>query len=198
MWTLQRTSISNTCSKTTFFNTGVILQFSEILCLLAESHPFRAFFTDALLDTSFQAFFWEVPAITSSTVELPFECVQTDAPSLHQTSADLAPFAEQFTRACDSSILTFPNLAGDALLIVPRAVGQVDCYCHLASFLRDGPADQIHEFWIVAANSLKARLSSVPLWLSTAGLGVSWLHLRIDSRPKYYRFAPYKNACRSA
>ncbi|MGI9175867.1 MAG: DUF6940 family protein [Rhodothermales bacterium] len=24
------------------------------------------------------------------------------------------------------------------------------------------------------------------MWLSTAGGGVSWLHVRLDSRPKYY------------
>jgi len=27
---------------------------------------------------------------------------------------------------------------------------------------------------------------------STAGAGVSWLHVRLDDRPKYYGFKPYK------
>jgi len=30
------------------------------------------------------------------------------------------------------------------------------------------------------------------LWISTAGLGVTWLHVRIDSSPKYYTHAPYR------
>lgn len=32
-----------------------------------------------------------------------------------------------------------------------------------------------------------------PRWLSTSGLGVSYLHVRIDSRPKYYSFDEYRN-----
>ena len=29
-------------------------------------------------------------------------------------------------------------------------------------------------------------------WLSTSGLGVYWLHVRLDSYPKYYTYRPYK------
>lgn len=37
-----------------------------------------------------------------------------------------------------------------------------------------------------------ARLGVRPVWLSTAGMGVSWLHVRLDARPKYYGFAAYR------
>ncbi len=37
-----------------------------------------------------------------------------------------------------------------------------------------------------------ARLNSKPVWLSTAGAGVSWLHVRLDDKPKYYGHAPYR------
>ncbi|MGB1216866.1 MAG: DUF6940 family protein [Saprospiraceae bacterium] len=30
------------------------------------------------------------------------------------------------------------------------------------------------------------------MWLSTAGLGVYWLHIRMDNRPKYYKHKAYK------
>jgi hypothetical protein len=30
-----------------------------------------------------------------------------------------------------------------------------------------------------------------PIWLSTAGMGVAWLHIRLDERPKYYSHKPY-------
>ncbi len=33
-----------------------------------------------------------------------------------------------------------------------------------------------------------------PVWLSTAGAGVSWLHVRLDDRPKYYGHGPYRTA----
>jgi hypothetical protein len=36
------------------------------------------------------------------------------------------------------------------------------------------------------------RVSAKPVWLSTAGGGVAWLHVRLDDRPKYYAHAPYR------
>ena len=38
------------------------------------------------------------------------------------------------------------------------------------------------------------RLGTAPVWLSTAGAGVSWLHVRLGDRPKYYGHAPYRQA----
>ena len=35
--------------------------------------------------------------------------------------------------------------------------------------------------------------ASIPdVWLSTNGLSTAWLHVRLDSRPKYYHFMPYR------
>jgi len=40
---------------------------------------------------------------------------------------------------------------------------------------------------------MQRRLTQpVPTWLSTAGGGVAWLHVRLDTRPKYYRYNPYR------
>jgi hypothetical protein len=39
---------------------------------------------------------------------------------------------------------------------------------------------------------MAARLSARPVWLSTAGAGVAWLHVRLDDRPKYYGFDEYR------
>lgn len=40
------------------------------------------------------------------------------------------------------------------------------------------------------ANQLFATLSDV--WLSTNGVSTAWLHVRLDSRPKYYHYIPYR------
>ena len=40
---------------------------------------------------------------------------------------------------------------------------------------------------------MEDRVNEIPVWLSTAGGGVAWLHVRLDDRPKYYSYAPYKN-----
>ena len=34
--------------------------------------------------------------------------------------------------------------------------------------------------------ALKIRTKQPRTFLSTAGMGISWLHLRLDNRPKYY------------
>jgi hypothetical protein len=39
---------------------------------------------------------------------------------------------------------------------------------------------------------MQRRLNNKPVWLSTAGAGVAWLHIRLDDRPKYYGYTPFR------
>jgi hypothetical protein len=65
-------------------------------------------------------------------------------------------------------------------------------YGHLAAFVRGAPAEQREALWRTVGDALSRRLGAKPVWLSTAGAGVSWLHVRLDDRPKYYGHAPYR------
>ena len=65
-------------------------------------------------------------------------------------------------------------------------------YPHLASFVRTAPEEQIQDFWKEVSQTYDADLGESPKWLSTSGLGVYWLHVRVDSRPKYYTYSPYR------
>ena len=65
-------------------------------------------------------------------------------------------------------------------------------FAHLAAFVRGAPAQQRHVLWQRVADAMMRRLSGQPVWLSTAGAGVSWLHVRLDDRPKYYSFSEYR------
>jgi hypothetical protein len=105
---------------------------------------------------------------------------------------DSSAFSEHFSTSSAEQVVTFSNLSGDAVLVVPLPVAQNEAYTHLAVFLRQAPAEQISALWRNVGHALEARLSNAPVWLSTAGMGVSWLHVRLDSRPKYYRHEPYK------
>jgi NADH:ubiquinone oxidoreductase subunit len=40
---------------------------------------------------------------------------------------------------------------------------------------------------------MQNRVGEQPVWLSTAGMGVAWLHVRLDDRPKYYGYSPYRD-----
>ena len=44
------------------------------------------------------------------------------------------------------------------------------------------------------SQAMVQRVGIKPVWLSTAGAGVSWLHVGLDDRPKYYGFGPYRQA----
>jgi len=70
-------------------------------------------------------------------------------------------------------------------------IGTDQPYAHLAGFIRAAPVNQIQAFWRVTAAAVMERLGEQPLWLSTSGLGVAWLHARLDSRPKYYQHRRY-------
>jgi hypothetical protein len=90
------------------------------------------------------------------------------------------------------SIVTFPNLGRDALLVVPCPTMEEKHYTHLGNFVRSGGQKQIDDFWRVTAEKMIASIGKEPKWLSTSGLGVFWLHARIDSTPKYYQTEEYK------
>jgi hypothetical protein len=192
-WHFLRMAENESVSKGIFHSHDRVLKMSEAFDLLSGSEPFRTHFIESLLLGSSEAFFWEMPPISTSSLDSPFEFVQTNAPTLAGIRANPEPFSNRFATGGSSAVLSFENLGGDALLIVPSPVSKENCYGHLASFLRSAPVGQIHLFWKTAADSIRNRISSAPFWLSTAGLGVSWLHLRLDTRPKYFRYEPYKN-----
>jgi hypothetical protein len=51
------------------------------------------------------------------------------------------------------------------------------------------------DLWSAVGRTVASRRAASvdPVWVSTAGLGVHWLHVRLDDRPKYYRHRPFTN-----
>ena len=99
-------------------------------------------------------------------------------------------FADHFKPG--QPVAIFVNLGRDALLVAPAPLGPPGAYAHLAAFARHAPASQQDALWRAVGDAVAGRLSTEPLWLSTSGLGVGWLHVRLDERPKYYAYAPYR------
>jgi len=139
------------------------------------------------------AYFWETPPLTRDSADRPFECVLKNAPGLARLRADAAPFAAQLA-AAQGDVVAFGNLGGDADLVVPRDRGEGADYAHLARFLRTAASDQVRALWRHIARSARPWLArEQACWISTSGLGVSWLHVRLDARPKYYSHTPYRS-----
>ncbi|MEM7317302.1 MAG: hypothetical protein AAF497_29600 [Planctomycetota bacterium] len=169
------------------------LKYSEVIAAWKTDDEFRQFFINLLTASPYSAFRWETTPITKSTVDREFEFVLIDTPSFATRRTDTMSFQDQFDTDTNE-IIVFTNLGGDATLVVPSPRAESHCYGHLAAFLRTAPATQVHELWRVTANTIEANLNNRPLWISTAGGGVAWLHVRLDKRPKYYSYVPYRTA----
>jgi hypothetical protein len=150
---------------------------------------FRSLFNALLAGAPYSAFRWETPPVTVSTAARPFEFVLLDSPSLARTP-DPEAFAEHFADAVEG-VATFPNLGRDAIMVAPCQIGEPSAYGHLAAFVRLAPEVQRHRLWQSVGEAMAGRIGDKPVWLSTAGAGVSWLHVRLDDHPKYYGFRPY-------
>ena len=79
-----------------------------------------------------------MPPVTRSTLHQPFRCVLVDAPGLARMAPEPFVFEAELEVAGPAGVASFPNLGGDALLVVPagRAGVGMDAYAHLAAFLR--------------------------------------------------------------
>ncbi len=194
MWKYQVKNLdSNRIQKFSIFSHNQQLTYAEVIELWEQDRKFRSFFSSLLTETSFTAYFWETPPINTSTVDRDFEFILIDSPQLARVKPDQNSFRQYFASTPpDREVITFSNLGKDAVLVVPCPLAESTAYPHLASFVRKAPQSQQHKLWQTAGKTIKQRLNDQPMWVSTSGLGVYWLHLRLDSYPKYYNFQPYK------
>lgn len=194
MWTEQtESSADGRTRRIKVHNDGITPGYADVLNLWQADESFRCVFMSILRDVPYTAFYWETPAVTRDTLERPFEFVLIDSPSLAGVPPDMHAFSEHFDTGCDDTgIVSFANLGGDAFLVAPCPVVASDAYAHIGAFTRKAPLHQQHALWQSVGRSVEEQISEQPLWVSTAGLGVFWLHVRLDSRPKYYSHAPYR------
>ena len=163
----------------------------SFLEILQTKNPYRAFFFETR------------PVMASTMATKAFEFVLVDAPSLYDFATshpDAHAFGEYFDD-CNSggthSACVFRNLSGDATLIAPKPIPNSDLtiFSHLADFCRKAKPKIVAETWKLAIQAYVdqvERQSDRNLWFSTSGLGIAWLHFRIDRRPKYYTYAAFR------
>jgi len=164
------------------------LQYNDFLTLLQHNQAFVSFYINLLKEIPFQAYHWETPPVTTATVERPFEFVATNSPRI-DLPPDPGPFRQYF--GSDDDVAVFNNLGNDARLIAPAPDDQARNYSHIGVFTDEAPEVLQHSLWQTVGGVTEQKLSDNPIWLNTAGGGVPWLHVRLDTRPKYYRHLPY-------
>ena len=170
-----------------------------------------------IASSPFDSVLFETPGcnwINSATKPMEFALVnEPRLKAFAESNPDRHAFEEYFTsQLCSNendggssgpiaTVCAFPNLGRDASLISPLPLSGINeaTYSHLTSFIRNAPPEQINQFWKVSAKTFMDELKHrhermnehVGTWFSTNGMGVAWLHLRIDSVPKYYSYEPF-------
>ena len=189
MYTFAKKILTADTHHFTYYRGKAKLAFGEVLHLWQHDHVFRDFHIKTMKSIPFQAYRWETPPLTSLTRNRPFEYVAIDAPYLDRP-ARRQDFATYFNTS--EQVVDFANLGHDAWLIAPVADEPAPIYTQIGAFTRMAQSDQQHTLWQRVGQCVATRCSEKQLWLNTAGDGVPWLHVRIDSRPKYYQHRPYK------
>lgn len=170
---------------------GQQLSYRKVIELWCNSPAFRSFYIGVLKASAFDTYRWETPPVTTYSLDKPFEFVLINHPGLAAIT-DRMTFRQYFTSEEENAgIVTFDNLGRDARLIVPSPLSPPDAFNHLAMFTRTATAEQNDALWKAVGEAMTTRVGGRPIWLNTAGDGVSWLHIRLDNRPKYYRYGPY-------
>lgn len=161
-----------------------------MLQLWKNEPDFRTFFTTIITDCPFDALYWETPPITKTNIHRLFEMVLIKSLSLGKVTPEPHVFKAYFKEEKD--VVVFPNLGKNAILVVPKPISNQENFAHLAAFIQNAATTQIHEFWETLAIAIEENLNEKPTWVSTAGNGVYWLHVRLDTRPKYYKYPSYR------
>lgn len=193
MWRIRRANVASETERWHLLaDAGGELSFRQVFLHWRTNEEFRAFWSASLRGVPFDSYCWECPPVTSKNSARAFECVFVSSPLLAKTRPDPDAFAEYFRLDC--RVVTFESLGKDALLVAPCPETQGGNFAHLSQFVATACEAHISALWKGVGEALEGRVGASPTWLSTAGLGVSWLHVRLDTRPKYYRHAPYKSA----
>ena len=181
---------------------GRRLRFSELIDLWAWNRDFAIWFSSALAAAApFQQYYWECPPLTCSLEnDLAFECAFIRRSNAF-AAANPRDFREHLNAAeAHVGAVTFRNLGGDSQLVAPCERGSRSCYGHLASFVNLAPEEQQWSLWSLVGQTVRQLLKERgkrPTWISTEGSGVPWLHVRLDTRPKYYHHNEYLDFVRT-
>lgn len=167
------------------------LSFQAVFELWQSNSAFVEFYTEALIQFGFEAFYWEHPALKKEFLHQPYECTVQRSQPLEQLPINERAFKDYIHS--EEQVVDFRNIGKDARLVVPTKQTNQAIYNHLGRFIRLAAQQQIiATFNRIGSTVLEEIDQQKLIWLNTAGLGVIWLHIRMDTRPKYYKTTRYK------
>ena len=134
-------------------------------------------------------YFWRT-SVQSSKKDLPYKEEFLEDERLLNKKQDLKTFEEKFKK--EKYAVSFPNLSGDTILVVP-VPRKGKRFTNMFYFMNNASEIQKKELWKKVAEQAKEFLkTNEKIWISTHGLGVNYLHVRICNNPKYYENSKLK------
>lgn len=137
--------------------------------------------------------FMEFPSLDTQSQDdvAAFMLVHTTA--FENMHASHETFAPVFVTSRDG-IVVFPSKGNDGMLVSPNPEhhrGMYNSCLHIAKYMADVPTHQSVDLWQTLARAVVGRYTDparegAPVYVSTHGLGVPWLHVRVCDSPKYY------------
>ena len=169
------------------------LQFDEVFKLWKDDLTFIRFYKNELIKLNYQAFYWEHPALKKEFLNKKYECILQRSKPLERLQVNESAFKKYIF--LEEGAVDFRNLGKDARLVIPTKKSEQDIYNHLGRFIRLAEEKQLIELFQLVGKTILEELDRQEIvWLNTAGLGVIWLHIRMDKRPKYYKTEAYRDA----
>lgn len=153
---------------------------------LISSENFRNEIINIFIDSQFTDVFWEFPQYSANTSNNLAEFMLIESFPFGQ--ADSSSFAEHLKNKEDNQVVIFKNLSGDTKLIAINSHNTGNqTFCHIMEFMKKTSYENKHNLLIKIGKEMIIYTNSTkPVYLSTHGHGVPWLHVRICSKPKYY------------
>lgn len=191
-YTYKQEIISDDTTKIRYYGNDIMLTYKQVIDLWNDKN-FVDVFIEPMKNVNYDAYLFETTPVSIDNLDIEFEYVLIKSDSLSKIKSDPVPFSEYLNK-CNKNITVFKNPSGDTTLIVPCIKDKIEIYAHIAKFIRNAPNNQIYDLFKMISKKIKKLLGkNKVVYLSTHGLGVYWLHVRLDQKPKYYRHQEYKN-----
>lgn len=131
-----------------------------------------------------QPFIWKSSKI-SSDENTPFKEEFIAEPRLN-VEQNYSAFSQYINKSKNKNVIDFANLSGDTILVVPMPKKNKN-FSNIKEFIDNATLTQQKALWKrVATITRKLLKENKYVWISTHGLGVPYLHVRISTTPKYY------------
>lgn len=167
------------------------LSYREVLDLWTNDKIFKDFFIRLLKINKMPSYFWETPPLTNTTIDRDFECIMKSKPK-NENPPTPNKYADEYVKDKDQDGIVFcKGMEGEEELIIPIPIDSKSDYRSLKLFTENAPLKLQHALWEQVGKNAQQKLSNKPIWISVAGSGVNWLHIRFDRTPSYYQFSEY-------